>query len=637
MIIKKYKVENFRSIKKEKIEIKNNFLQLIGENNSGKTNLLLALRLFFSKSIVGLSKSDFFKEKLNKNIIITITFEELNHSERDFFERYIINDKIKLKKVFSINEETERTTTSFEILQEYPDLCYFSEEYLSTWNENKSEIENWIEENNHQNYFYNEKGKLTKTSFKVGIHDFLENETNIDMRKIWCKSPFQWKEVVSILPELLYIEATKHLSEEMKTTIKSKSIYKKILEKIILEEIKQKETSIEDFQNSLDEIKQKINKIEDSNDNRFQIIKDIELKLKENLNKNILTKNLEIKFLTPKFSDFFSNSEIFIDDGINSSIEEKGDGIKRSLIFALFLTYSRYLRAKQENQNNSTYRPFIFLIEEPELYLHPQAQKELLNILYTISTYDQVLYTTHSTHFISIENYLSLILVSKNNLDIGTKIKRIQSEIFELESKEEFNMLMRFNPERNEMFFAKKIILIEGDVEKIILNGISDLLDNNLNTSNISVIECGGKYNLIYFLKILSHFDRPIVLIHDVDPLTEEESKDIEELREGGLSEDRIEKIKRKKKNFKENERIKNYIRNFPNKIGLITIDPNFEVLIGISPNKRYKPYKAFKYLNKLKINTIPSNIKKIIQFILDFTISSRRRQIKEEKIICDS
>ena len=50
MKIKEFQIDNFRSINSLNVRVVNNFMQLIGENNSGKTNILLALKLFFSKS-----------------------------------------------------------------------------------------------------------------------------------------------------------------------------------------------------------------------------------------------------------------------------------------------------------------------------------------------------------------------------------------------------------------------------------------------------------------------------------------------------------------------------------------------------------------------------------------------------------
>lgn len=634
MKIHEIEIRNFRSINSLQISIRENFLQIIGENNSGKTNILLALKQFFSKTVRGMSQKDFFMEELENDIKISVSFNDLTSNELDFFEDYVIDEILKIEKIFSIDEDTKSISSSYYLCQKIPDIEYFKDSIFSSWSENKPKIDEWIKKNGYNSYFYNEKGNLTKKKFEEGIPQFIEEKGGEfeNWTEKQCKDPFSWKLIYRHLPKILYIQATKKVSEETAITSRSKSIYKKIIEKIILKTIKDKDEILNDFRNGMKIVKEKLNKLEEK-DVRFQIIKETEKELLENLNKNINTNKLEIKFITPTLKDFFSNSEIFINDGIHSSVEFKGDGLKRSLIFALFITYSNFLRREMEKEDSSEYSPFIFLIEEPELYMHPQAQKELSKTLFDISKFDQIFYTTHSPYFIDIEKYLSLILVRKTDIQEGTKIDFIEEELFESNSKKEFNMLMRFNPERNEMFFAKKIVLVEGDVEKIIINGVSELMEKDFNKFNISLIECSGKTNLLYFIKMLSQFNKPIILIHDIDPLSAEEQKDIEELRNERYINKDIEKIKSKKRNYRLNEKIISEIREFPDKIGLITIDPNFETLIEISPKKSGKPYKAYKYLIKLEEDKISDDLEKLIEFILNFDINQERTNLKDLKI----
>jgi len=141
---------------------------------------------------------------------------------------------------------------------------------------------------------------------------------------------------------------------------------------------------------------------------------------------------------------------------------------------------------------------------------------------------------------------------------------------------------------------------------------------------------------LLYFIKILSQFNKPIVLIHDVDPLLEEEQRDIEELRKEGYTENKIEHIKFRKRNFKENEKIRTEIEKYPEKIGLITISSNFETLIGISPKKSSKPYKAFKFLKGLTKENISDSLKNLIQFIIEFRVKQVRDNLEHLNIICN-
>ena len=291
------------------------------------------------------------------------------------------------------------------------------------------------------------------------------------------------------------------------------------------------------------------------------------------------------------------------------------------------------MRERSNESEESDNKPFLFLIEEPELFLHPQAQKKLRDTLHLISDFDHVFYSTHSPNFVDIRHYLSIGLVKKETIEEGTTISFIEKEIFEPSSKDEFNLLMRFNPERNEMFFARKVILVEGDVERIVLTRTAELMDKDFNRKNISIIECNGKGTLPYFIQVLSCFNKPFIIIHDVDPLNHEESKTTEQLREEGSSESKIDRIKNKKKIFKKNEEIYNLIISQINKIGLIRINPNFERLIGITETGDRKTFKAFKYTKNLTIESLNNNLNKIIEFILDFTLNDERSELAELEI----
>ena len=164
MKIKEFQIKNFRSIKSLNVRVVNNYVQLIGENNSGKTNILLALKLFFSKSLAGLTKIDFFMEELNNDINISVSFNNLTPSEITSFQDYIINGILKIERTFNINEDSLKAYSNFFLCQKIPDIPYFKEDYISNWSANKSEINDWIRENGYETYFYNENGNLAKNS-----------------------------------------------------------------------------------------------------------------------------------------------------------------------------------------------------------------------------------------------------------------------------------------------------------------------------------------------------------------------------------------------------------------------------------------------------------------------------------------
>ena len=637
MLIETLSIENYRSIKKLTIKIKNNFLQLIGENNSGKTNVFRAIDLFFKSSVAGISQEDFFQKTVKNSVKISITFFNLTESEISFFEDYLCDKKLIITKIISINEETKTVSSDFLITREFPEIPHFDGNKFNKWTENREAIINYFKECDYEDGIKSDKGTITKASVEKAIPQFIKEKCNeCETKKKECKPNLKWKEISSYLPEVLYIEATKKISEEVKTSEKSKSIYKKILEKIILKSIEDNSDDskiIKEFKKKRNELETLLKKGEDEEDKRFEIIKQIENNLLKNLNQNITTKSIEIKIFPPRLQDFFTNTDIVINDGIESSIEKKGDGLKRSLIFSLFITYSEYLKNKKKDKEISEDKPFLFLIEEPELYLHPQAQKSLRDTLILISKYDQVFYSTHSSNFIDVSKYLSIGLTIKEPIETGTQISFIEKKLFEPQVQKEYELLMRFNPERNEMFFAKKVVFVEGNVEKIVLFHVAELMGKNFDKLNFSIIECGGKTMLSSFITVLSCYSKPMIVIHDIDPLTPEQEKSVDELRELGYDNRKIEQIQEKKRRFKDNTKIDELISKDHNKIGLITINPNFEKLIGITQHGDKKGLKAFKFAKNLSKENIGEDLPKIIDFILAFQIDETREDIEELKI----
>ncbi len=114
----------------------------------------------------------------------------------------------------------------------------------------------------------------------------------------------------------------------------------------------------------------------------------------------------------PVFDDLLKNFETIIDDGVETTAEEKGDGMQRALMMAIIQAYADFRR-----QNEDVGKSFLFFIDEAELHLHPSAQRNLKNVLHTLSqNSDQVFINTHSSVFVA-DNYpqQSLFKAEKNN------------------------------------------------------------------------------------------------------------------------------------------------------------------------------------------------------------------------------
>lgn len=106
---------------------------------------------------------------------------------------------------------------------------------------------------------------------------------------------------------------------------------------------------------------------------------------------------IRFKFDELKIDSFFKNASIFINDGVDISMSEKGNGMQRSVALALLQVYAEELAHDAEKDQT---KPFYLFIDEPEICLHPKGQTKLLEALLEISKTKQVFLTTHSPYFL---------------------------------------------------------------------------------------------------------------------------------------------------------------------------------------------------------------------------------------------
>ena len=172
--------------------------------------------------------------------------------------------------------------------------------------------------------------------------------------------------------------------------------------------------------------------------------------------------------------------------------EEVGAGMQNLLLVSIFQTYAELMGGK-----------VVFGIEEPEMYLYPQAQRALYKNFIKLSKQTQIFYTTHNPNFVDAGRPDDIVLLRKD-LERGTyKLEKDSAFNAENAMDQRHKIYTHFNPERNELFFARRVLFVEGDSDKILF---TSLCENrwgiNLDEKGISVIECGGKGGVVYFLGV---------------------------------------------------------------------------------------------------------------------------------------
>ncbi len=158
----------------------------------------------------------------------------------------------------------------------------------------------------------------------------------------------------------------------------------------------------------------------------------------------------------------------------------------------------------------------VLLIEEPELYLRPQAQRYLYRLLRRFADAgSQVIYSTHSPSFLNVARLEELALVQRHPSS-GTTIMQPHP----ITPDEDFRVLSEFDAERSELFLARAALLVEGQTEKLAFPFVFDALGADPDREGISIVACGGKSNIPLFARVCRAARVPFVAVYDRDAPT---------------------------------------------------------------------------------------------------------------------
>lgn len=161
------------------------------------------------------------------------------------------------------------------------------------------------------------------------------------------------------------------------------------------------------------------------------------------------------------------------------------------------------------------------LMDEPELHLHPRLQKELLNYYLSLSAEKnlQIILVTHSTHLIVPEILKNVIRIYKKDQISNILLPNIKM-LEETTAKNTFRVVHATNNEK--IFFADKVILVEGDIDKIIYESTLKLIQLERNNKEIiEVLNVLGKNSFVSHKNFLSIWDIPSFIIADNDYIIE--------------------------------------------------------------------------------------------------------------------
>lgn len=126
-------------------------------------------------------------------------------------------------------------------------------------------------------------------------------------------------------------------------------------------------------------------------------LKPVETKIQEILSEQYGDTEVRFSFSLPEIESFFKTGNIALsENGIETKSSEKGTGMQRALALSLIQVYADISSSDKGEISKS----ILFFIDEPETFLHPQAQNKLIDALEKISEKSQIFIITHSPYLL---------------------------------------------------------------------------------------------------------------------------------------------------------------------------------------------------------------------------------------------
>lgn len=195
-------------------------------------------------------------------------------------------------------------------------------------------------------------------------------------------------------------------------------------------------------------------------------------------------------------------------------IEQNGLGFNNLIFMAVVLS-------ELAKNPEACYRGLI--VEEPEAHLHPQLQAILLSYLEVIKAVEgekpvQLFVTSHSPNFASIADLDSLTCL----VDTGATVETFFPRTITFEKGKREKLERYLDVTRAELFFARRVIFVEGAAELMLVSVLAEKAGFNLREHGVSLISVEG-LNFDSFLPLFGEkaLKIPVALLTDADPFEE--------------------------------------------------------------------------------------------------------------------
>ena len=532
MEIKKIYIQHYRLLNDFSLELKNDLSLIVGKNNCGKTSVLSVLEKIFNKNS-------------NRNLV----WEDINlNHRREIFE--------SIKRVSDIpdSELSSILGINLQIWIQYSE----SDSYQN--------IQGFMMDLNPENNFI-----ILEFSYIIPTKKLREiSSLTCDFADDFSKFESFMKKNLNKFFEIQiysrgYNPITQEMTEEKSDLHEMKDVHKIIKVRGISAS---REVSNKENNHSLSKTSNrfyKLNNGEEINSKANNLLQSAILKADETLTRaysgddsveGIFTSVFE---RVKRFGGNDSESEL----AIHSSLSEKDILSNNTTLYykhddsLLPETYNGLgylnlygiifeIETLMADIKNEPADINLIYIEEPESHTHPQLQYIFIkNIKDLLKEHNdelkesgdfsciQTLITTHSSHIVSDCNFDDLIYFKRDN---GTAVSKAFNSLKEEYGDEQLGykfVKQYLTLNSSELFFADKVICVEGDTERILIPTMMQKVDttNPINqasntmpllSQNISIIETGAHSQV--FRKLFDFLGIKVLIITDIDPANKNEN-----------------------------------------------------------------------------------------------------------------
>lgn len=483
MRLLKLKLHNYRCFgNNEQIIPIDNITSFIGNNSSGKTAALLALNCLFSNNSGDriLKRSDF-------------------HLPKDMKPEDLESQELYIEAVFTFDElengedGTSSVPTFFKsLVVDSPDgTPYLRIRLEATW-EKSNNVEGAIESRVY--YITCPEGEEITEEFKSSA-----NRKDLDRIRV------------------IYIPAVRDPSKQLKHA--SGTMMHQIM------------SSINWSATTQEKIKTKIQELNEQflEEKGVSILGTSIHTQWESYDSDTRYSNAQLRFNSTDIDSSIKKSEVvFLPTvtGKECTIDDMSDGL-RSLFYISLVDSILDVESKIQQELDTApkhisfnHKPPILTIialEEPENHIAPHLIGQLVTNLKKIASKSnaQTVFTSHSTAIIKRFDPEKLRYFRLNVNDCTTSVRSIT-----LPDKEKLADQYKFIKEAvkayPELYFAKLVVLGEGDSEEIILPKIWNAKNSDIDTSGISIVPLGGRH-VNHFWRLLNDLNIPYITLLDLD------------------------------------------------------------------------------------------------------------------------